>query len=278
MLDKTRIPQHIAITMDGNAIDWATFLSQMQDAEVDMTIQYAANGMLSITATSTGSANTFVHDFAYNDAKSGNITVELGVEKAWLEILSVENISAGMTVSAAGWATLFTGDALNFSGIDGLTAYTATCNGTTVTLTEVNDVPANTGVVLKGTGTYSIPVIASSETAKGDLKGSTTEALVYDDGAAYDYYVLALNSNNEAQFSKLISGTVAAGKAYLQVDKGSNVRAMNVIFSGENTATGIATVDSENEFNGAMFNLAGQRVGKDYKGIVIRNGKKFLVK
>ena len=30
--------------------------------------------------------------------------------------------------------------------------------------------------------------------------------------------------------------------------------------------------------NGAIYNLAGQKVGKDYKGIVIMNGKKFVVK
>ncbi len=30
--------------------------------------------------------------------------------------------------------------------------------------------------------------------------------------------------------------------------------------------------------NGAIYNLAGQRVSKDYKGIVVKNGKKFIVK
>ena len=55
------------------------------------------------------------------------------------------------TITSAGWATLYTPYALDFSGIDGLTAYTATLDGETVILTAVNDVPANTGVVLKGT-------------------------------------------------------------------------------------------------------------------------------
>ena len=30
--------------------------------------------------------------------------------------------------------------------------------------------------------------------------------------------------------------------------------------------------------DGAIYNLAGQRVSKDYKGIVVKNGKKFVVK
>lgn len=43
--------------------------------------------------------------------------------------------------------------------------------------------------------------------------------------------------------------------------------------------TGIAAVKAANKFAGTqMYNLAGQKVGKDYKGIVIVNGKKMLVK
>ncbi len=43
--------------------------------------------------------------------------------------------------------------------------------------------------------------------------------------------------------------------------------------------TGIAAVKAANKFAGTqMYNLAGQKVGKDYKGIVIMNGKKMLNK
>ena len=30
--------------------------------------------------------------------------------------------------------------------------------------------------------------------------------------------------------------------------------------------------------NAPIYNLAGQRVGKDYKGVVVQNGKKFIKK
>ena len=30
--------------------------------------------------------------------------------------------------------------------------------------------------------------------------------------------------------------------------------------------------------NDAIYNLAGQRVSKDYKGIVVKNGKKYITK
>lgn len=44
------------------------------------------------------------------------------------------------------------------------------------------------------------------------------------------------------------------------------------------SVTGITAVEMNAEADGAIYNLAGQRVGKDYKGIVIRNGKKYIKK
>jgi hypothetical protein len=46
------------------------------------------------------------------------------------------------------------------------------------------------------------------------------------------------------------------------------------------TSTGIENVVNGNVVNGndALYNIAGQRVNKDYKGIVIQNGKKFINK
>ena len=43
-------------------------------------------------------------------------------------------------------------------------------------------------------------------------------------------------------------------------------------------ATNINIATTANKQNGIMYNLAGQKVGKDYKGIVIMNGKKFVIK
>lgn len=42
--------------------------------------------------------------------------------------------------------------------------------------------------------------------------------------------------------------------------------------------SGISTVTKANNGSAAMYNLSGQRVGADYKGMVIKNGKKFMVK
>ena len=42
--------------------------------------------------------------------------------------------------------------------------------------------------------------------------------------------------------------------------------------------SGISAVVNEGKANGAIYNLAGQRVSKDYKGIVIKNGAKYIAK
>ena len=46
----------------------------------------------------------------------------------------------------------------------------------------------------------------------------------------------------------------------------------------EPNPTGISGVTEDSEDSEIIYNLAGQRVGKNYKGIVIKNGKKVVIK
>ena len=52
----------------------------------------------------------------------------------------------------------------------------------------------------------------------------------------------------------------------------------NISIKLDDDATGITTVDDTTKNDGAAYNLNGQKVGKDYKGIVIKNGKKYMIK
>ena len=51
---------------------------------------------------------------------------------------------------------------------------------------------------------------------------------------------------------------------------------IKVIVLGDE-ADGISSLNENDSENGTMFNLAGQPVGADYKGVVIRNGKKTFI-
>ena len=57
------------------------------------------------------------------------------------------------------------------------------------------------------------------------------------------------------------------------------VRVKKITVTLKSDPAGIKEVnnDTVNE-NAPIYNLAGQRVGKDYKGVVIQNGKKFIKK
>ena len=57
------------------------------------------------------------------------------------------------------------------------------------------------------------------------------------------------------------------------------VRVKKITVTLKNDPTGINEVSNGtvNE-NAPIYNLAGQRVGKDYKGVVVQNGKKFIKK
>lgn len=52
----------------------------------------------------------------------------------------------------------------------------------------------------------------------------------------------------------------------------------NVTITYESITTGINEVKGNKQQNDAIYNIAGQRVANDYKGLVIKNGKKYLVK
>ena len=286
---------HVGDTWGSNAgctsnFNWTDFPGNINGATVDMTVTFTVDKKFTMACTINtvdGSEWSYSYSNDYTDSpisltSNDYIKVALSVSRSWLDLKSegYSAIAATIRTGSSGFATLYTPYALDFSKLgSSLKVYTATLDeiNKKVTLIEVSDVPANTGVVLKGdVGTHSIPVVTSSSTDKGNLIGSATEALVWNDGLPYDYYMLALNGEAKAVFTKFISGTIAAGKAYLAVTKGSSVRDFSVLF--EDDVTGIETINRETMTNYHYFNLAGQHVVQPTKGIYIVNGKKVVVK
>lgn len=80
-----------------------------------------------------------------------------------------------------------------------------------------------------------------------------------------------------------VAGWVPYNRTYLNVPAsslGAKVSMLSISFdSGDGEATSIKLTDFDNLLQGdATYDLQGRKVGKDYKGIVIRNGKKTLQK
>ena len=112
------------------------------------------------------------------------------------------------------------------------------------------------------------------------LMGSD-EAKIFDD-TSYKYYILGKSGEDFGFYwQKGTDGASvnnAAHKAFLRVPASSGAKFLSFTFGEETTGiNGITASDAEQ--NGtALYNLAGQRVAKGYKGLVIKNGKKYLVK
>lgn len=195
-----------------------------------------------------------------------------------MDYVALTVISVPVEVTDAGWATYYTPFALDFTKEDDLTAYTAKLENSMVTLTKVDNVPAETGVVLKAAkDTYHVPVAASSTTDKGDLMGSLTEDIDVNNDVM-NFYILGMNGSNEAQFQRAASGSIPAGKAYLVVAS-AEARVLNVVVDDSET-TGVSeklNVSSEKSST-AVYNMQGQRVAQPTKGLYIVNGKKVIVK
>lgn len=121
------------------------------------------------------------------------------------------------------------------------------------------------------------PVEVSTE----NLLMGSDEAMTFNK-ANYKYYILGKSGEDVGFYwqkgTRGASVNNAAHKAFLQVPASSGAKFLSFTFGEETTGiNGITASDAEQ--NGtALYNLAGQRVAKGYKGLVIKNGKKYLVK
>ena len=179
------------------------------------------------------------------------------------------------SVSTAEYATFSSPYALDFSGEEGLTVYTASVGQGKVSLHEVTSkrVPANTAVVLHGTsGSYTGAVIAEADALTGNDLHIATETM---SGADNNIYVLN-KKNGVVGFYKLsATGTLAQGKAYLTQEGGAPMLSM----SDDGEATAVTAVPlSATTGSGVCYTLDGRRVAHPTKGVYIQNGRKMVVR
>ena len=178
------------------------------------------------------------------------------------------------TIASSGYSSLASAYDLDFSSATGLTAayvVTATTNDA-VTLTSVDELPANSGVILKGTAgaAYSIPVKADAAYAGTNLLSAAVTATDIEANTAYILQGGLFHLVTAAS-------TVPAGKAYLlKSNVPSAARALGFAFV-DNEATGINSVSSDRQ-NGEFYNLQGQCVDAPKKGLYIVNGVKVIIK
>ena len=180
------------------------------------------------------------------------------------------------------WTTLTSAYNLDFSGVEGLTAYAAKYNEASdaVALTPVKKVKAHTGLILKGEAgkTYTVPILASNEEG---LDEATDNQLVdcvdalWSTGRDNDYLLY------DGKFVKSTNnGWALPGKSYLYISGGrSNPSGSPLRVYVDNTATAIDGITNNPVVKDeAYYNLQGVKVQRPQHGVFIHNGKKVVLK
>jgi len=162
---------------------------------------------------------------------------------------------------------------------------------------SVESVTYNVRTYLDGETTkvdVEVPTFDMKGTTIGDLTsgGYTVKGLVMDEthGGYYrDYHEDGLAMHFKAAgMDSDYSLSAASANNILVVFEGKNIKIVNAFKPGampflitttfpEQTETAIDEIGRGTR-NEAVYNLSGQRVGDGHKGLVIKNGKKYLIK
>lgn len=195
--------------------------------------------------------------------------------KAWTCVdnfhLEYNGTPVSATLGSNGYSTFASPYPLDLTNLpDGLTAYKAAVDGSTVTFTELDQaVPAYTGILLKGdeSASYDIPV-AGAGTIVSDNAFCVNEAgTTFSPESGYNYFGLKKNTLTFGLFDPS-AVAIPADKAYLKVSEGAGAR-LDISFDGE-APTGISAF-AETE-DGV------QQDGKfleDGQIVIVRNGVKY---
>ena len=252
---------------NGSAAGWA-------DWQIQATTDASNKGEFNIAASATENGFNIINTITNTTVDcqaGGNIYTEGGSTIYTLAEATKPSITVNTT--AAGWGTVMLPFAANLP--TGVKAYScAAVDGIELTLESVDALEANKPYIIEG---------AWEETLTGDAQGTALEIPeglltgVYAATAApVGSYVLQKQGEKVAFFVVEADAqpTVGANRAYLTVPAGSEVKAF--VLGGN--ADAIQTVETETAQNGAIYNLAGQRVEKAVKGIYVINGKKVVIK
>lgn len=227
--------------------------------------EFDGGGIETIDYIYTGSENTDVYVYATaNGAQFVAFRVAPLVE---------------VTISDAGAASFSSTQAIDFAGSK-VTAYQATAKSESyVHLEEITKLPAGAGAIIKApAGPYKVAVANCVTPALTDnLLVGTGENTFKVTSAEYEKVFKYVKTNDGVVgFQKAkVDWICQAGHAYLMLPE-TSAREFIGIF-GEEVVTGIDAIENGTIDNDApAYNLAGQKVGKGYKGIVIINGKKVV--
>ena len=202
-----------------------------------------------------------------------------------IKAITCEDPRVKVIIGPYGAASFSSTKALDFTD-QPVDAYIVTAkNGNSFIKEQVYRVPANTGLIVEGAkGTYKIPVAESSsydDIVSKNLLLSTASAAVTVPNDDRDVYFGLFYSYDKKMvgFKKIPANeTIAKGKSYLCLTQ-QQAKEITEFFFDEiipGVTTTIKGVNNNTWTDGKAYNLNGQRVDKNYKGVIIVNGKKVV--
>lgn len=214
------------------------------------------------------------------------LLLNLGKYSGTVSIRNLKIVAEGvkqesLTIPSSSFATYAAYYPVNYGSL-GLEAYAVKLDAATKTITSLvkidGVVPAGKAVLLKGIPGKSYELtkgesaVAQFET---DLKVSEGSATSTTETAVYGLATV----EGQDGFYKAVGKKIPAKCAYLEIANSANPAKFYSLGDQSGSTTGITSVKNEAAGNNApMYNLAGQLVDKGYKGIVIKNGKKIVLK
>ncbi len=209
----------------------------------------------------------------------GQYEGSISIKSVKIEALDVPQET--VTISPSGYSTYAAYYPVDYSKLDDLKAYTVKLNAEKngIVMNEVKGVvPAGVAVLLKGKADtdYALTKAEGWQNVTSDLKMSDGTITSTDKTAVYG---LATVDGQDGFYKASNGKTIPAKCAYLEVKNSANPAKCFSLGDHSGSTTGITSVKNEAAGNNApMYNLAGQLVDKGYKGIVIKNGKKIVLK
>lgn len=173
-----------------------------------------------------------------------------------------------------GWRAFY--DADNSYSVDENTkvyVVASTPEGTKVSLTSIDGIPAGVPVILHTSSTADSHKMTLTKETASPYSYTGENKLQYTTTAVSNVYRLGFNENDGVGFYPY-SGTPASGAVILNVNT-QVAKALMISFGDETALDNVSAEEKVGKGNGKRYNLAGQLVGEGYKGIVIENGKKF---